>query len=331
MCGMVHRIASALVIAALAPTGILIAQIAQVRAEVAPSVPHYQPGPQVKGDLKVPCTDALEDINGEWVQGFQKFQPGINVEFVPTPVDGAVKAFLGGQAPLVILDRILASDEMDEFRTKRGYMPMRIPVCLDAIVVFVNKANPITSITLQQLDAIYSRDRQGGAPAPALVWGDLGVTGELAQRTIDAYVRPDGNATRTTFAAKAMLKGRFRSGLFVRDDDSSLAQAVTNDAAGIGFGPMAAWYATNKTLPVVPYHDSDARYPTQSMVTTSKYPMPGIFYAYLDWAPGTQVPAPINELLHYLLAQEGQNVIADLGLLPGPPEFMAIAWKRLNQ
>jgi hypothetical protein len=39
----------------------------------------------------------------------------------------------------------------------------------------------------------------------------------------------------------------------------------------------------------------------------------------------------VNETLHFLLAQEGQNEVADVGLLPGPVEFMASALKRLDR
>jgi phosphate transport system substrate-binding protein len=202
---------------------------------------------------------------------------------------------------------------------------------MDATIIFVNKANPITSITMQQLDAIYSRNRLGGAAAPAVVWGDLGVQGELAKRTINAYARAEGTATRASFATMALLKGEYRAGIIDREDSSALAEAVSTDAAGIGFGPMASWFATNKTLPVVPYGSTEARYPTQEMVTSSRYPMPRLFYAYLNRAPGKPVAAPVDEALHYILAQEGQNEVADVGLLPGPVEFMSIALKRLSR
>jgi phosphate transport system substrate-binding protein len=182
---------------------------------------------------------------------------------------------------------------------------------------------------MEQLDAIYSRNRLGGAPAAAVVWGDLGVQGELAKRTINAYARAEGTATRSAFGTVCLLGGPYRAGIIDREDSSALAEAVSTDAAGIGFGPMASWFATNKTLPVVPYAATEARYPTQEMVTTSKYPMPRLFYAYLNRAPGQPVPTPVNEALHYILAQEGQNVVADIGLLPGPVEFMSIALKRL--
>jgi len=307
------------------------AQSVQVRAKVSETLPHYQAGAVLKGPLDIPCTDALADLGDEWNRGFRHFHPNASLVFLAKLSTEAVTSLLAGTAPLVILAREMTAGEMKAFQDKYGYLPMRIPVCMDATIIFVNKANAIASISMEQLDAIYSRDRRGGAPAPAVVWGDLGVQGELAKRTINAYARAEGTATRSAFGTVCLLGGPYRAGIIDREDSSALAEAVSTDAAGIGFGPMASWFATNKTLPVVPYASTEARYPTQEMVTSSLYPMPRLFYAYLNRAPGQPVPVPVNEALHYMLAQEGQNVVADIGLLPGPVEFMTIALKRLSR
>ena len=103
------------------------------------------------------------------------------------------------------------------------------------------------------------------------------------------------------------------------------------DQSGIAIGTMSSWYFANKVLAVVPYHGEDARFPNQENVTTSKYPMPRLYYAYLNRTPGAPLPAPVNELIHFILSKEGQNAVADSGLLPGPPEFIQIALKRLSR
>ena len=312
-------------------TGSLMAQGVQVRARVAESLPRYQAGPAITGTLEIPCTDALSDLGDEWSRAFKKLQPGGSLVFLPALSKDAVKRLQDGSSTFIIIARELLPEENQTFQARFGYLPMRIPVCMDANIVFVNKANPLTFITMEQLDAIYSRNRLGGAQAPLLVWGDLGVKGELARRVINAYSRAEGTATRSSFATMAMLNGPFRAGIIDREDSSSLAEAISTDMAGIAFGPMASWYATNKTLPVVPFHGTEARYPTQDMVTASKYPMPRMFYGYLNRAPGKVVDPAVNEALHFILAQEGQNQVADVGLLPGPVEFMTIALKRLNR
>ena len=245
--------------------------------------------------------------------------------------DANGRLYATATSTLIILDRELTAAENQTFQTRFGYAPVRIPVCLDADIVFVNKNNPITSITMEQLDAIYSKNRLSGVPAAAVLWGDLGVKGELAKRPINAYSRGEGAGTRASFASLAMLNGPFRAGIIEVEDSTALAEAVSRDEAGIAYGPMASWFVINKTLPVVPARGTEPRYATQEMVTTSKYPMPRAFYAYVNRASDKQVDPVINEALHFILNQEGQSVVADIGLLPGPVEFMAVALKRLER
>lgn len=326
-----HLVFGLVLAAGLSGLSGLQAQTAQVRPKVAASILGYQPLEKLKGVINLPGSDGLADLGDEWSTAFRKFHPEANLVFRSKLTKDALKEFIGGTSLLVLAARELTTEEAQAFQTKFGYMPMRIPVCLDANIVFVNKSNPITSITMEQLDAIYSKARLGGAKAPAVVWGDLGLRGEWAKLPINAYARAEGTSTRASFAEKVLLKGEYRAGIQDVGDFSALAEVVMTDRAGIAFGTMASWYFANKVLPIVPYHGEDARFPNQENITTSRYPMPRLFYAYLNRAPGQPLPAPVNEVIHFLLSKEGQNAAADSGLLPGPPEFLTIALKRLSR
>jgi phosphate transport system substrate-binding protein len=327
-----RTLASGLALAAgMSCFGWLQAQTAQTRAKVPAVIPRYQPQVQVKGPIDLIGTDALSDLGEEWSSAFRKVHPEANLIFRPKLTKDAVKSFVDGTSLLIITAREFTPEEAKSFQTKFGYLPMRIPICLDANIVFVNKNNPLTSITMEQLDAIYSKSRLGGAKSPALVWGDLGLKGEWAKLPIQAYSREAGTAARSSIAEKVMLNGEFRQGIQDRNDASSLAEAVMTDQTGIAIATMSSWYFANKVLPVVPFHAEDARFPNQDNVTTSKYPMPRLYYAYLNRTPGAPLPGPVNEIIHFLLTQEGQNAVADSGLLPGPPEFITIALRRLSR
>ena len=311
--------------------GWLQAQTAQARAKVPASIPSYQPLISVKGSIDLIGTDALSELGEEWSSVFRKIHPEANLIFRPSLTKDAVKAFFDGTSLLILTARELTPEEVAAFQTKYGYMPMRIPVCMDANIVFVNKNNPITSISMEQLDAIFSSTRLGGAKSSAVVWGDLGLKGEWAKLPIHAYTRGPGTATNASVKEKVLLNGTYQQGILSRNDASSLAEVVMTDQAAIAISTMASWYYANKILPVVPFQGTDARFPNQENVTTSRYPMPRLYYAYLNRTPGSPLPGPVNEVIHFLLTKEGQNAAADSGLLPGPPEFITIALKRLSR
>ena len=317
--------------AGMSGLGWLQAQTAQVRAKVPDVIPAYEQKFQVKGRIDLIGTDALSDLGDEWSSSFRKLQPGSNLIYRPKLTGDAIKDLVNGTTLLVITGRLMTPEETAAFEAKYQYMPMRIPVCLDANIVFVNKNNPIASITQEQLDAIFSSTRLSGSKSEARVWGDLGLKGEWEKLPIQPYTRQQGSATRASVAEKILLNGDFNSRVQDRADDSALAEVITTDQTGIAIGTMASWYYANKILPVVPLHGEDARFPNQENITTSHYPMPRLYYAYLNRTPGDPLPGPVNELIHYLISLEGQNAVADSGLLPGPPEFLQIALKRLNR
>jgi phosphate transport system substrate-binding protein len=326
-----HLISSLVLAAGVSSLGWLQAQTAQIRAKISPVIPAYQPKIQVKGPIDLIGTDSIPDLGEEWSAAFRKSHPEANMIYRPKQTKEALKGFIDGSTLLVITSREMTADETKAFQAKFGYMPMRIPVCLDANIVFVNKVNPITSISMEQLDAIYSRTHLGGAKAPAVVWGDLGLKGEWSKMPIHAYTREVGASTRSSIQEKVLLNGEFRQGILDRTDPDALAQAVTTDQAGIAIATMSSWYIANKVLPVTPFQGEDARFPNQENVTTSRYPMPRLYYAYLNRTPGAPLPGPVNEVIQFLLTQDGQNAVADSGLLPGPPEFITIALKRLSR
>jgi phosphate transport system substrate-binding protein len=324
------RITLTLILAALPAPGRLLAQAAQTRAKVSATLPHYTPVVNLEKPLEIPGTDAIADLGDEWSKMFSQFQPQGRILYLPKLTREAVKDLVEGGRPMIITARELSTEEMKAFQSKYGYQPMRIPVCLDAIIVFVHKNNPLSSISMDQLDAIYSKDLRGGAKSPIALWSDLKVRGDLGKRAIQPYARTEGS-TRDAFQASVLRGGEYRPGVTPRPDASSLAESILTDETGIAFGSLASWYAGVKVLPITPYKATDARAPNQENVTSSRYPMPRLYYAYVNRAPGQPLDPSVNEFLHFLLSADGQGVVADVGILPAPAEFLTVALKRLDR
>lgn len=57
---------------------------------------------------------------------------------------------------------------------------------LDSIAFVVHGKNPLNKITYKDLDSILSTTRWHGG-SPIRTWGELGLSGELANKTINVY------------------------------------------------------------------------------------------------------------------------------------------------
>src|SRR3546814_9732014 len=87
------------------------------------------------------------------------------------------------------MSRPMKDNEIQAFEEKYGYKPTAVPVAIDALAVFVHKDNPIKSLDIGQVDAIFSSTRLCGGEKDIKTWGDPGMTGEWAAKPIQLFGR----------------------------------------------------------------------------------------------------------------------------------------------
>jgi phosphate transport system substrate-binding protein len=129
------------------------------------------------------------------------------------------------------MSRPMKNTEIDAFERKYGYKPLEIKVAIDALAVFAHKDNPIPSLTMQQVDSIFSSTRKGGGPAFDR-WGELGLTGAWATRPLSLYGRNSASGTYGFFKDVALRGGDFRATVKEQPGSSSVVQGISTDLAG---------------------------------------------------------------------------------------------------
>ncbi|MDR0363282.1 MAG: substrate-binding domain-containing protein, partial [Planctomycetota bacterium] len=92
------------------------------------------------------------------------------------------------------------------FSKARGYKPTAVAVAIDCVAVYVNKDNPVEGLSLPQIDAVFSSTRKLNHEDVA-TWGQLGLTGEWANRNISMYGRNAASGTYAFFKEVSMGNG----------------------------------------------------------------------------------------------------------------------------
>ena len=114
------------------------------------------------------------------------------------------------------------------------------------MAVFTHKDNPIKGLSLDQLDGIFSStNKRGGKPINT--WGELGLTGEWANRPISLYGRNSASGTYGFFKEHALKNGDFRSTVKEQPGSSSVVQGMANDLGAIGYSGIG--YKTSGSTP----------------------------------------------------------------------------------
>jgi phosphate transport system substrate-binding protein len=197
------------------------AAAASAQAPDLNQIPPYTKEIDVNGGLRIAGSE-LKGVMDKLVEGFAKFQPRARISTnYMTSSEGALAMMYAGVSDVAPMgDDAKITDQMP-FYNSRGYVPTEISIAtggynmrgtLFAWAIFVNKDNPLTQLSLDQLDGIFGSERSGGWEVGAKAdnnllftsqyargpeknirtWGQLGLTGDWANKEINThgYIAP---------------------------------------------------------------------------------------------------------------------------------------------
>lgn len=296
---------------------LLLGTLAWAQAvKLDPKLPSYAPTQGVSGAIKSVGSDTMNNLMALWSEGFKKLYPSVTVEVEGKGSSTAPPALISGAANFGPMSRSMKDKEIDDFEKQFGYKPTGVPTALDSLGVFVHKDNPIQGLTLQQVDAIFSKTRKSGAEKDLVTWGDLGLTGEWADKKISLYGRNSVSGTYGYFKEHALAKGDFKDTVKEQPGSAAVVQAVASDRYAIGYSGIG--YATADVRAVSLAKDTKSKFIEASSenVYNGSYPMARFLYVYVNYRPGSSLEPLRREFLGYLLSKEGQEVVVKDGYFP---------------
>ncbi len=317
MTGMMGKMIGAAILAALP-----LAATAQDSVKVDPAIAKYEKTSGVSGALSSIGSDTLNNLMTLWNESFRAVYPSVQVQVEGKGSSTAPPALTEGTAQLGPMSRPMSEDEIKRFEDKHGYKPTAIPVALDALAVFVNKDNPLTKLTMPQVDAIFSRTRKLGA-ADVTTWGQLGLTGPWANQPLSLYGRNSASGTYGFFKEHALAKGDYKETVKEQPGSSSVVNGVANDRNGIGYSGIGYMTPGVKALALAKDDKDEAHTPTYENVLSQKYPLSRALLIYVAKAPNKPLDPAVREFLKFVLSAEGQAVVVKDGYLPLPAAVVA--------
>jgi phosphate transport system substrate-binding protein len=304
-------------------------------------LPSYTPQQHVSGVIRTWGSEHMGALMKRWEAGFRKYQP--DIAFVDN-LKGTASAQFGlhvNVADLALSGRQLFPYEYYGIYRRSQLYPIEIEVATGsfdvrskstAIGVFVHKDNPLARLTLKELDGIYGDARTGGWQAIEWVeaaargkdanirtWGQLGLTGEWADKPIHVYGPPGLYPGGVSYFQTRVMGGAdtWNETLREYDDRNAMLKALASDRYGIAYAALA--YATPQVKPLALAETAAGPYvaPTRATVADRSYPLTRSAYIYVapDTATGdrAKLDPKLREFLRYVLSSEGQWEVAREG------------------
>src|SRR6266487_4423637 len=310
-----QRAVGLVVMSGIIVMGSAITALAQVAVD--PALKPYEKVSGVSGNLNSIGSDTLNNLMTLWAEGFRAIYPNVNIQIEGKGSSTAPPALIEGTAQLGPMSREMKATESDAFEKKYGYKPTEIRVAIDSLGVFVHKDNPIKGLTLDQLDSIFSStNKRGGKPINT--WGELGLTGEWANRPISLYGRNSASGTYGFFKEHVLRNGDYRSTVKEQPGSAAVVQGVTVDRYGAGYSGIG--YAT-AGVRAVPLSEKDGGKCVEATADNSysgAYPMARFLFVYINKAPGKALDPLTREFVKVIVSREGQEGVIKDGYFPIP-------------
>ncbi|MDF2763025.1 MAG: pstS [Rhodospirillales bacterium] len=301
--------------ALLALTASLSLATAAAAVELDPKLVDYQPVSGVSGNIKSIGSDTLNNLMTLWAEGFKAQYPNVKIEIEGKGSSTAPPALIAGTAQFGPMSRPMKPSEADEFEKKFGYKPTPISVAVDALAIFVHKDNPIQCLTLQQVDAVFSKTRKGGLDKGIASWGDLGLTGEWAAKPISLYGRNSASGTYGYFKDEALFKGDYKDGVKEQPGSSAVVQGVATDKLAIGYSGIGYKTADVRAVPLAKRAGQCVE-ATPEQAYAGKYPLARLLYVYTNKDPNQPLDPLRAEFVKYVLSKQGQQAVIKDGYFP---------------
>jgi len=185
----------------------------------------------MKGTVTISGAFALYPMAVRWAEEFQKENPGIRIDI---SAGGAGKGMMDVLSGMIDLGMVSREVNPEEF--KKGAYPIR--VARDVVLFTVNAGNPNIKDMLShginkgQLQAIFLKNQN-------LKWGQL--LGTSSTDPVHVYTRSDACGAAEVIGKYLGTSQEALMGIGVFGDPG-MADAIKNDALGIGFNNLTYAY-----------------------------------------------------------------------------------------
>ena len=319
-------------------------------------LPHYVPEVQVSGTIRQWGSNYLTDspLAGYLESAFEKFQPNVKFADHLRTSEHAISALVFQVADVGIMGRQIMWDERLSFQREFDYQPTGIVGMTGSydvsgwnppVGIYVNAKNPLKHLSMSQLDGIFGDVRTGaydgliwnekaarGADKNIRTWGQLGLTGEWADKPIHVlgYNLEFHFTEEMETRAFGGVTSKFNGGLIEYSNDTNpdgtlkiAGQTMIEDVAK---DPYAIAYVaggelwkkpTVRTLEIGTRDGGPYYALTMDNVRNRTYPFYADVFFWVNRDPKKPLDPKLREYLRFILSREGQEqIVRDGKYLP---------------
>lgn len=259
-----------------------------------------------KTTLSAVGSDTMVNLAQAWAEAYGKKHPEISIQVRGGGSGVGVSSLINGTCDLANASRKMKEKEATLLQSKRGVEAKEFIVGFDALAVYLHKDNPIDSISIEELAEIYGDG--GGIEEWSAVSDAASGLGEIIRVS-----RQNNSGTYVYFREAVLGKNRdYKLGSIDQSGSKDVVALVSKTPGAIGYSGMG--YATPdvKLAKISKEKGGTPVAPTVENAKNGTYPITRPLHIYTAGEP----TGALKDYLDWILSEEGQKVVLDLGYVP---------------
>ena len=259
-----------------------------------------------RNTVTIKGSDTMVILGQRFAEEYMRQNPNVVIQVNGGGSGTGIAALINGTVDLAQSSRPMKAGEKENVEKRRNAELHETPVALDALAVFVNEANPVKELTIDQLAQIYT--------GKITNWNQVGG----ADAAIVLYGRENSSGTYEYFKENVLNKADFAPRTQTLAGTAAVINAVARDRNGIGYGGIAYGEGV-RAVAIKKDAGSPAVEPTAENVANGTYPISRHLYLYWIESAGPQV----KQFVDWATSAEGQKLVENVGYFPlseAPPQ-----------
>lgn len=255
-------------------------------------LPHVGIAQRIKG------SDTVLPLSQKEAEVYMQKHPEATVTVTGGGSGVGIAALLEGTTDIAQSSRRIKFDEKNKLKNMDKEV-VEVIVGYDALAVITHPSNPIKKLTREQLEGIFRGKIKN--------WKELGGP----DLRIIPYSRETSSGTYEFFKESALRYKNYMNGIMSMPATGSVIQSISQTKGAIGYVGLA--YVNPSVQALELSFDGGKNYSNPLNTETSEviYPIVRPLYFYYI----QKEEAAIKPFLDYVLSEQGQQLVADLGFI----------------
>ncbi len=245
------------------------------------------------GEIVVNGSTTVLPVMQKVGEAYMEKNPSVNIALSGGGSGNGVKALIDNLTDVAMASRQIKESEIEKAKAN-GITPYPIAVALDALIPVVHPSNPVSDLSIEQLNKIYTGKIKN--------WKELG--GE--DKEIVVISRDTSSGTYETWELFVMKDDRVMPAALLQASNGAVVQAVSKNPNAIGY---IGYGYLNDEVKATKVGGLEA---TPETALNKSWPLSRELWLYTKGEP----TGDVKGLIDYAMSAEGQAFVKEVGFIP---------------